>query len=361
MKKRTAYIGAMIIVLMLMTPLAIAGNTTEESSEPIIWDNILGESSAVNPIDSNNTTDELIVPDTGEDQSSFFTISLSDTQILAYSPLSISEKIQNGTIKGETIIEQLNDLYNPGIQIKLTETIDYTWVLVNEESGLAMGDILVSEDFSRVGICLKKDQVYSITDQTTMLTSAFTYYNQALHTKNLTVVYGQDITDDSVVTENKSPEGTVVLPTDIVPVNPSQTINGPLILQMSAIPIEPQGPYFTLVFDDKDFRSYSPLQVYEQIQNSSIPGQNIIEKLKALYYQGIEVAAAQTIDNNWQIIGEETRFILGDILVSENFSKIGIWIGKDEVYCLTDQTIQLPAEFTYYNLAFQSKTIQEVW
>jgi len=57
----------------------------------------------------------------------------------------------------------------------------------------------------------------------------------------------------------------------------------------------------------------------------------------------------------------DTMLILGDILVTEDFSKVGISIGKDAVFCLNDGTTTVPSAFKYYSKAFQTKTLEQVW
>ncbi len=157
-----------------------------------------------------------------------------------------------------------------------------------------------------------------------------------------------------------SPEGEYEDTSFMVP-EEYNTISEAVYEEIPMVGTKPEGQYFTVAFSDLEFLGYSPLQVYEQIQNGSFQGEVVIEQLNNLYNPGIEITAVEAVDDTWSSISEETSFILGDILVNEDFSDIGIFMGKDQVYSLSDQSYQMPAEFVYYNQAFHIKTIQEVW
>lgn len=395
MRKCKNGIWIIIMVMMLMAPLSLAK-----------------DSSPITPVEASTTIIDLIPQEIAIAQNPFITVSFDDLEITNYNSLAIIEKIQNGIIRGETVIEQLNDLYNPGIQIKAAETMDDTWVPIKEKTSLVVGDILVSDDFSQSGIWVNTNQVYSLIDKTIILPSKFNYYNKALHTKNLALSkanvpantdnISEVPLDPPAVSDTVPPEVTTEAPAALIPSDANLVIGGeenlvasdisgtsenispgntpepitePTSEPITAAPAEtpvianeplvisaaPQEPYFSLAFNDKDFSSYSPLQVLTKIKNGSIAGQDAFDQLKSVYNQGIEFVEKKAIDDGWDLISADVRFIPGDILVSADFSKIGIWINRDDVYCLTDQTIQIPTEFTYYNQAFQTKTIHEVW
>lgn len=413
MRKVTICAWVLLMALMLMVPLAIA----EDSSQPVVDNSITIE----NPADENQTGSSIeeVIPEIAEESSLFFTVNF-DEELDSYDPQAILEQIKDGNIEGDTLLEKIKELYKPDIDFDLADSMNDSWVLIDEDTTFAVGDILVSEDFLEVGVYVADEEVYELDSEKVQTPADYEYYNRDLHEVNYDFALaadnnepeadadldGSEVTintesDESLPeiendpsintpaeTEESTIDPTVEEPATEEPMTEEPTVEEiidpaadttvepateptieaaalttPVVepLPDPPVPAVISLPYFSVILHDEDFRSYCPLNVSEQIDKGELAGATLIEQLQGLYAKGIEFAASDSVDSGWEQISDDTRYILADILVSADFSKVGIWINKDQIFCLNDQTLCTPDEFMYYNRAFQSKTIQEVW
>lgn len=411
MRKVTICAWVLLMALMLMVPLAIA----EDSGQPVVDNPVTIET----PADENQTGSSIeeVIPEIAEESSLFFTVNL-DAELNSYAPQAILEQIKDGNIEGDTLLEKINELYKPNIDFDLADSMDDSWVLIDEDTTFAVGDILVSEDFAEVGILVAEDEVYDLDSETVQTPADYEYYNRDLHEVNYDFALAAannepeadvDLDGSEVIINTESDESLPEIENDpsintpaeteeptidptveepateepiveepaieeiidpaadttvepaIEPTAEAAAVTTPVVEPLPEPTAVPSLPYFSVVLHDEDFRSYCPMNVSGQIEDGEFAGATLIEQLQGLYAKGIEFVASDSVDSGWEEIGDDTRYILADILVNADFSKVGIWINKDQVFCLNDQTVYTPSEFMYYNRAFQSKTIQEVW
>lgn len=100
-----------------------------------------------------------------------------------YNPVEVHHRLNSLQETSTSLIEQLNSLYSPWLSFKEAQTIDDDWEAIDNNSRLMLGDILVSEDFSQVGIYIKRGCVFCLSDHATVPLSEFKYFNNQLHMK----------------------------------------------------------------------------------------------------------------------------------------------------------------------------------
>ena len=125
---------------------------------------------------------------------------------------------------------------------------------------------------------------------------------------------------------------------------------------------EIKNTYFKLTFSDSYFSSYSPMEVLKRVENN-VPNWNdtFLVHLNKFYSPWVNFTSEREINNSWCEINSETRIILGDVLATEDFTKVGICVGKNMIFSLEDGNILPAISFKYINRDFQIKTLKEIW
>ena len=161
-------------------------------------------------------------------------------------------------------------------------------------------------------------------------------------------------------TVTNAPENTVPAQfTDEQKETPKEAVQ---VLQPEVIEMPPPAAkYFSFVCSDAEFKEYNPISVCKKVYDLNDISVPVITRLNELYSPYLTVSESQTVEPSWSEITSASFFIPGDLLVSDDFSIVGIYIGKDQVFCLHDGEIDLPAKYKYFNKDFQTKTIKTVW
>ncbi len=310
MRKVTICAWVLLMALMLMVPLAIA----EDSSQPVVDNPITIE----NPANENQTGGiEEVIPEVAEESSLYYNVKL-DAELDFYDPLTIVNQIEDGNIDGDTLLEKLNDLYSPDVEVVLAENMDNSWVLIDEDTTFAVGDILVSEDFTQIGIWVADNEVYDLSSGTVKTPADYFYYNQPLHDVNYDNAISLDKTGDDIIpAEGEGP-----------------SVSGSDTITPEEIALEIEEPIVEPTIDPSIEESVDPAAdtTVEQIAEpaSQIPEQTLPE-----------VAPSMTIENSIVLFEDSNivvSFLESDIdedltilLRFNNKSNMDIYITTDEI------------------------------